>query len=171
MIGAEYARTMAAYNKWRHDGLYGAADTLEDGGRRTDLRAFFGSIHGTLNHTLWGHRMWMSRFAGSAKPRQPNFAGSAEEGANWPYLKNARAKIDHSIIDWTESLDDALLARDLSWFSRALQVDVFKPMWMLVTHFFNNQIHYRGQVHAMLTSVGAKPDDTDLFIMPDSYLS
>ena len=60
---------------------------------------------------------------------------------------------------------------DLSWFSGALQADVSKPMWMLVSHFFNHQTHHRGQVHAMLTSAGAKPDDTDLFIMPDPYLS
>ena len=42
---------------------------------------------------------------------------------------------------------------------------------MLVSHFFNHQTHHQGQVHAKLTSAGAKPDDTDLFIMPDPYLS
>ena len=68
MIRAEYARTMAAYNKWQNDSLYGAADTMDDGARKLDRGAFFGSIHGTLNHILWGDRMWMSRFAGSAKP-------------------------------------------------------------------------------------------------------
>ena len=40
-----------------------------------------------------------------------------------------------------------------------------KPVWMLVTHIFNHQTHHRGQVHAMLTAAGAKPDDTDLFLL------
>ena len=79
MIRAEYARTMAAYNKWQNDSLYGAADTMEDGARKLDRGAFFGSIHGTLNHILWDDRMWMRRFAGSATPTQPSFAGSVEE--------------------------------------------------------------------------------------------
>lgn len=171
MIGAKHARTMAAYNKWQNDSLYGAAEALDDSTRRADRGAFFGSIHGTLNHILWGDRMWMSRFSGSAKPTQPNFAGSVEEGGDWPDLKSARTEMDQAIINWAAGLDDERLAGDLSWFSGALQADVSKPMWMLVTHFFNHQTHHRGQVHAMLTAAGAKPDDTDLFIMPDSYLS
>jgi uncharacterized damage-inducible protein DinB len=32
---------------------------------------------------------------------------------------------------------------------------------------FNHQTHHRGQAHAMLTSAGAVPDDTDLFLLPD----
>jgi len=171
MIRAEYARTMAAYNKWQNDSLYGAADTMDDGARKLDRGAFFGSIHGTLNHILWGDRMWMSRFAGSATPTQPSFAGSVEECGEWSDLKSAREQMDQAINDWATGLDDERLAGDLSWFSGALQADVSKPMWMLVSHFFNHQTHHRGQVHAMLTSAGAKPDDTDLFMMPDPHLS
>ena len=40
-----------------------------------------------------------------------------------------------------------------------------KPVWVLVTHIFNHQTHHRGQAHAMLTAAGAKPDDTDLFLL------
>ena len=79
--------------------------------------------------------------------------------------------MDQAINDWATGLDDERLTGDLSWFSGALQADVSKPMWMLVSHFFNHQTHHRGQVHAMLTSAGPKPEDTDLFIMPDPYLS
>jgi uncharacterized damage-inducible protein DinB len=34
-------------------------------------------------------------------------------------------------------------------------------------HFFNHQTHHRGQVHAILTAAGAKPGDTDLFLIDD----
>ena len=84
--------------------------------------------------------------------------------------QSARAQMDQAINDWATGLDDEPLAGALSWFSGALQADVSKPMWMLVSHFFNHQTHHWGQVHAMLTSAEAKPDDTDLFIMPDPYL-
>jgi uncharacterized damage-inducible protein DinB len=43
--------------------------------------------------------------------------------------------------------------------------DVTRPNWLLVTHFFNHQTHHRGQVHALITSAGGKPDDTDLIFM------
>jgi uncharacterized damage-inducible protein DinB len=31
---------------------------------------------------------------------------------------------------------------------------------------FNHQTHHRGQVHAMLTTAGARPGDTDLMLLP-----
>ena len=73
MIGTQHAKTMAAYNKWQNTSLYTAAETLDDAARQLDRGSFFNSIHGTLNHILWGDRMWMSRFAGTPKPAQPDF--------------------------------------------------------------------------------------------------
>lgn len=169
MIGAEHARTMANYNKWQNRSLYAAAETLDDAARRLDRGSFFASIHGTLSHLLWGDRMWMSRFAGTPKPNQPDFAGSVQEGGDWPELAAARRDMDQAIVDWAAGIDDDWLAGDLSWFSGALQADVSKPKWFCVTHFFNHQTHHRGQTHAMLTAAGAKPEDTDLFVMPPEY--
>ena len=63
----------------------------------------------------------------------------------------------------------AALADDFTWYSGILRRELSKPYWMLVTHFFNHQTHHRGQVHAMLTSAGATPDDTDLPLMPDEW--
>ena len=171
MIRADYARTMAAYNKWQNDSLYAAAGTLDDAARKQDRGAFFGSIHATLNHLLWGNRMWMSRFTDSPKPAQPNIPASVDEGGEWAALVEQRLEIDEKIIDWAAGLTDEVLAGDLSWFSGAIQADVTEPLGLLVTHFFNHQTHHRGQVHSMLTAAGAKPDDTDLFIMPERYLS
>jgi uncharacterized damage-inducible protein DinB len=45
------------------------------------------------------------------------------------------------------------------------QTERSMPRWVLVTHMFNHQTHHRGQVHAMLTQAGGKPDDTDLMLM------
>jgi uncharacterized damage-inducible protein DinB len=41
------------------------------------------------------------------------------------------------------------------------------PLWWAVDHFFNHQTHHRGQVHAMITAAGGKPDDTDIVFMPN----
>jgi uncharacterized damage-inducible protein DinB len=63
MITSAYVRTMAAYNAEMNRRLYAAASRLTDETRRQQRGAFWGSIHGTLNHLLWGDTMWMSRFA------------------------------------------------------------------------------------------------------------
>src|SRR5215831_5284158 len=61
MITPAYVRTMAAYNTEMNRRLYGAAAQLSDAERRQPRGAFWGSIHGTLNHLLWGDQQWMSR--------------------------------------------------------------------------------------------------------------
>src|SRR5260370_23283185 len=64
MITPEYCQLMARYNRWMNERLYGLCAAMADGERKRDRGAFFGSIHGTLNHLLWGDRMWLGRFAG-----------------------------------------------------------------------------------------------------------
>ena len=58
MIDPDYLRTMAAYNRWQNRSLYAAAGELSDEERRRDLGAFFGSIHATLSHLLYGDKAW-----------------------------------------------------------------------------------------------------------------
>jgi uncharacterized damage-inducible protein DinB len=152
---------MAAYNSEMNRRLYAAADRLTDAQRRADGGAFFGSIHGTLSHLLWGDGTWMHRFDGWPKPHGGIPTSPAVE-PDWGALKARRTVMDAGIEAWAARLDPAWLLRDLSWFSPAAGRDMTRPAWLLVTHFFNHQTHHRGQVHALLTAYGAKTGDTDL---------
>jgi len=164
MITPEYVHLMARYNSWQNGSLYGAADALSDAERREDRGAFFGSIHGTLSHVLWGDRMWMNRFAGTERPTE-TIATSPAMVAEWETLKAARAEFDKVIEDWAATVDRDWLGRELTWFSGAVNREITKPAPFLVMHFFNHQTHHRGQVHAMLTAAGARLGDTDLFLI------
>lgn len=167
MIGSGYTRLMARYNRWQNASLYTAADELSDADRRQDRGAFFRSIHETLSHILWADQIWLSRFGVCEKP-EAGISGSTGFYPDWAQMKTARREMDEIIIGWADTLDEARLAGDLTWFSGAAQAEVCRPVWSLVTHIFNHQIHHRGQVHAMLTAAGAKPDDTDIFLMPET---
>ncbi len=162
MITPDYVRAMASYNRWQNENLYGAADQLGDQQRKQQRGAFFGSIHATLNHLLWGDQMWMSRFAGTPPPKGKRPADSTAERETWAELKEARAAFDATIIDWAGCIDQPWLSGDLTWFSGAAGREVTRPRALLITHFFNHQTHHRGQVHCMLTQCGVKPGDTDL---------
>ena len=52
MSPAEWARTLADYNRWMNERLYALCAGLSDAERKRDRGAFFRSIHGTLNHIL-----------------------------------------------------------------------------------------------------------------------
>ncbi|MDE2365168.1 MAG: damage-inducible protein DinB [Hyphomicrobiales bacterium] len=164
MIDPGFARTMARYNRWQNESLYGAAGALSDDERRRDRGAFFKSIHATLCHIYWADNMWMSRFSDVAKP-EVSIPGSTTFVEKWDDLTEKRAAFDARIVAWADGLDAAALSGDLRWFSRAAQRDVVQPRWVAVAHFFNHQTHHRGQVHAMLTAAGSKPADTDFVMM------
>ena len=166
IVSPSYFSMMARYNLWQNQSLLGAADMLGDGARRADRGAFFGSIMGTLSHLLWADTIWMSRFDGWDAPAV-GIPGSAAAYTDWDGYKRGRGTADKRILGWADRLEDETLAGELSWHSGALGKDVTRPFAMCIAHFFNHQTHHRGQVHAMLTAAGARPGDTDLFVMPE----
>ena len=164
MITPAYIRTMAEYSAEMNRRLYGAAARLSDAERRAPRGAFWGSIHGTFSHILWGDRQWMSRFDDWPKPATP-IKQSAQMIEDFGELHTAREQADAAISRWAQKIDDAWLAGDLTWFSGAANREVRAPLQLLVTHFFNHQTHHRGQAHAMLTAAGQATGDTDLFLL------
>ena len=166
MITVGYVRAMADYNQWQNENLYGAADRLTDAQRREPRGAFFGSTHATLNHLLWADQIWMSRFAGTPRPRAPGIPESVGMIESWDDLKRERAAFDRAILDWAGRVDQGRLEGDLTWFSGATGRQLSKPKWLLITHMFSHQTHHRGQVHCLLTQCGVKPGGTDLAFRP-----
>jgi len=170
MPSADYARTMAGYNLWQNGNLIEAADRLSDEDRKLDRGAFFGSIQQTFSHILWGDQSWISRFTGTEGPGG-SIPDSVHHLADWQAFKVERARFDGVIRAWALSVDPDWFDGDLTWYSGALGRNVSKPKKMLTIQLFNHQTHHRGQIHAMLTAAGAKPDDTDVPFMPDRFLA
>jgi uncharacterized damage-inducible protein DinB len=164
MIAASYVRTMAAYNEEMNRRLYAAAARLPDEERRRDRGAFWRSLHGTLNHLLYGDIAWMSRFAGWQPPRV-SLKQSDTLYADFTALHAARVEADGRIDAWAAGVTDAWLAEKLHWFSNSAQRELTSPRALLVTHLFNHQTHHRGQAHAILTAAGQETGDTDLFLL------
>ncbi|HEY8125056.1 MAG TPA: DinB family protein [Methylocystis sp.] len=164
MASSTFVQTMARYNRWQNASLYAAADSLSEEERRKDRGAFFKSIHATFSHLLWADHMWLSRFSDAPRPSTP-LSESASYRDDWDSLKQDRTACDERLILWADGVTDDWLAGDLIWRSGLMQSDMIKPKWFVVSHVFNHQTHHRGQIHAMLTAAGAKPQDTDLILM------
>ena len=101
MIDRAYVQRMARYNRWQNENLYGVADLLSDDERRRERGAFFGSIHKTLSHLLWGDQIWMSRFTDTPKPKA-GIPGSVSLFPGWAELTTERAAFDQTMIDWAD---------------------------------------------------------------------
>src|SRR5688500_3091027 len=97
----EQARVSANYNAWMNEQLYAVCATLSDEDRKRDRRAFFRSIHGTLNHLLLADLVWMGRFDGNAFTAK---SLDQELCASFDDLRLRRVELDERIRRWTHGL-------------------------------------------------------------------
>ena len=153
-----HCRMMARYNRLANRRLYEACATLSDEERKTDRRAFFRSIHGTLNHIMVGDRVWMARFEGGSAPLGGLDAILYED---FDELRAARDTEDARIDAYAAAITQAELDADFASVSSA-GVRFVDPLNQLVTHMFNHQTHHRGQVHHMLSDAGLDPPSLDM---------
>ncbi len=151
-------RSFAGYNRWANTRLYEFASHLSPDDYKADRGAFFGSVHGTLNHLLVADRIWMRRFTG---------VGDAPTGLDtilfhaFAELAAARAAEDDRIAHFIEGLDEGALARELSYVNSSGNAFT-QRLASLLDHFFNHQTHHRGQVHALLTGLVGQAPELDL---------
>jgi uncharacterized damage-inducible protein DinB len=153
-VWAQYA----LYNRLANETLYTACAALSDEERRRDLGAFFGSVHGTLNHLLLGDRIWMTRFEGGAHPSTDLDAILFEDFAT---LRRERAAMDRRIEAFFAALPAGFLERSLRYVNNA-GLDTTDPASVILPHFFNHQTHHRAQVHTLLSQLGRDPPVLDL---------
>ncbi|MDZ7790868.1 MAG: DinB family protein [Xanthomonadales bacterium] len=164
-------RGFAKYNREFNLVLYGKVAELEDDERMRDMGAFFGSIHGTLNHILLADRIWLGRFA-KAFPGMSSLSVaevihefsslSQEVCSDFDGLLGERKATDRVITDWAEELTDELLAQSMRYNNSTGQVREH-PVWVAAAHMFNHQTHHRGQVTTLLSQLGYDPGVTDYF--------
>jgi uncharacterized damage-inducible protein DinB len=165
----DQVRAFARYNVEFNNRLFDQIAGLGDDDRKKDMGAFFGSIHGTLNHILLADRVWLARFA-SAFPSLSSLHGAAlvhefsslrqELCADFAELRAQRASTDRVIVEWAEELTDELLARTMRYSNSQGHLREH-PVWVAVAHLFNHQTHHRGQITNLLHQCGLDPGVTD----------
>lgn len=161
----EHFKRLAAYNFWANARLYDAATALTDFERKRDIRGYFQSLHGVLNHLLVADRIWLHRLTGSGvAPARLDEIQFADFNA----LREAREIEDQRLSAYVAGLDPADFESVVEYGNtrgepKALQLKV------ILAHLFNHQTHHRGQATQMLRQLGvAEPPSLDLlyFALP-----
>jgi uncharacterized damage-inducible protein DinB len=163
MQNLEYYVVMADYNQWMNQRLYALCAEIPDETRKTDAGAFFKSIHGTLNHLLYGDRAWMRRFTQRSFDL-PKIGQDLYD--NFDELRHARNEMDGELCAWSRSLSSEWLGELFTFTSAVDGKTRTRPAWLLVTHMFNHQTHHRGQLTTLLSQLGYDPGVTDLPLLP-----
>jgi len=163
LISVEYCRLLARHNRWVNERLYAAAAAMTDEERKRDRGAFFGSLHRTLDHILWGDRTWLGRFVGEPFGVP---AYGAEMHADFAAMGRERADTDMEILDWAGKLTPAWLEGTLTYRRSSDGALCALPAWVAATHLFQHAVHHRGQATTLLKQAGHDIGPTDLPYLP-----
>jgi len=155
----EHFRTFGRFNQWANREIYRAVAGLPEAAyRKVRPAAYFGSIHGTLNHILAIDRLWFGRVADVP-------AGITRLDVilhdTFAALDEARQIEDRRIVELVDGLDEATLAGERKYKDTKGNPGSMPIRYMLAT-VFNHQTHHRGQVHALLKEAGVEPPALDL---------
>lgn len=167
----EHFQMLSEYNTLANKRLFERCYELSDTERKKDRKAFFRSIHGTLNHIMIGDRIWLSRFQGETVP-----STGLDEILydDFDELRDERQSMDQRLTDFIEDLEPEFLDQEITYINNeGHQYD--DPVHLLVPHLFNHQTHHRGQVHDMICRTDLDPPVLDMHRVikpePDEYLS
>jgi len=153
--------TAAEYNAWANARVYNALRDLGDAARKEDRRAFFGSIHNTMNHILLADLIYRERLEG-----KPTTFTRLDEVLHdgFAELEAAHRANDAWYIGFCRALDPARLEGILSFRAVGMDSEEFfsLPLRLCLTNLFQHQIHHRGQVHHMISHAGAPPPPLDV---------
>jgi len=156
---------MAAYNTWANARLYDAATALTDFERKRDVKAYFTSLHGTLNHLLTADRIWLKRLTGEGEAPTKLDTVLFE---SFSELREAREVEDKRFMDYAATVQPEELETILEYVNTRGEAKSL-PLGVVLTHVFNHQTHHRGQATHILRQLGvAEPPSLDLlyFALP-----
>lgn len=155
---AAYFKTFAAYNRWANTRIYAAVAELPAAEFARPRPVFFGSIMATLNHILVGDLLWLARIE---KTESPAYSLDQILYEGFDRLRVARLEMDERIVAFAVALTDRKIAADLTY-KNTSGGEFTMPLNHVLGHVFNHQTHHRGQVHDMLSQLGAPPPALDL---------
>ncbi len=161
----DHFRRFAAYNAWANARLYDAATALKDTERKKDVKGYFRSLHGTLNHLLVADRIWLHRLTGEGEAPSRLDATLYE---NFGELRDAREAEDRRLVSYVGSLELEDFARTVHYANTRGEAKQL-PLGVILSHLFNHQTHHRGQASHILRQLGvAEPPALDLlyFALP-----
>ncbi len=133
----EHLRRMARYNRWANERLYAACAKLPAAEYLKPRPAFFGSIHGTLNHLLVGDRIWLARIEGQPNPK---LRLDDQPCATRDALETERAAVDERMIRLVDGYrDDAEIGRPVRYRMITRPDEVEMSLHLCWLNLFNHE--------------------------------
>jgi len=146
---AREAQRHLRYSAWASRRVLDAVIALPEEQRGRDLGSSHKGLLGTLDHILFGDRVWIARILDT-----PIEASGEPIELEWPAVQKRWS-------DWASSVTDDDLARAVSYKDSRGATHQSAAV-EIVMHVVNHATLHRGQVMSMLRQLGIAPPQTDL---------
>ena len=149
---------LANFNTWANTKIFSSCKELNDTEYKKDRKAFFSSIHGTLNHLLVVDRAFIAHIEGTSHGLKSLDQILYE---NLFQLEKARIEEDKRLVDLVNNLSEESIHKEITYQGFETGKQTFTINLILIT-LFNHQTHHRGQIHNMLSQADIKPPQIDI---------
>lgn len=150
-------RRLYAFNAWATNRVFEALALVPKADYKRDLKASFGSLHGTMIHLVAAEKIWLSRLAG--KPESALMTG--RESPSLESLKSVWEEVAARTARFLSRLDDEGLGKNLEYVTTEGK-KFTNGVQQILEHIVNHSSYHRGQIAAMMRQVGAEPVNTDM---------
>ncbi len=165
-MNKEYFSTLYDYNYWTNERILRAAEKVSDADFIAPTSHSYGSLRGTLVHTLSAEWIWLSRWRGVSPTvalREDDFPTRASIRERW-------REEEQKMRAFVASLGESDLTRVVNY-SNIKGKAFARPFWQMLAHVVNHGTQHRSEAAAMLTEFGHSPGDLDFVVFLDERQS
>jgi uncharacterized damage-inducible protein DinB len=150
-------RKLFAYNAWATNRMFEALARIPARDYKRDLKASYGSLHGTATHMVGAEKIWLSRLV-----KKPEAALMTEQDApSLQSLKTTWEDVAARTARFVSRLDDKALGGSLEYVPTEGK-KFTNEVQQILQHLVNHSSYHRGQIASMMRQIGAEPAHTDL---------
>ncbi len=157
---------LAKYNKQTNKALFQILEKMPAEQITRDLKGFFKSILGTLNHLTMADINYTRRIAGAIKELSPIATSLPSLQVKPPTdivwktlaeLKAIRTDVDEKIARMVELIPEKVYTTKITYKNYKGE-DQTKLAWHVLLHVFNHQTHHRGSISVLLDQLSIEND-------------
>ena len=155
----EYFKTLYDYNYWANAKILDTTEQITDEQLFAPTHDSYGSLHGTLVHTMSAEWVWRTRWLGTS-PKAPL------RNEDFPSLAAIRSRWneeEQQMRTFLASLSEENVRRVVQYTNMQGQA-YSAPLWQLMMHLVNHGTQHRSEAATILTDLGHSPGDIDMLV-------
>jgi uncharacterized damage-inducible protein DinB len=151
--------TLYKYNAWTNARILSATSNVDQEQFLASTPYSYGSLRGTLVHTLLAEWIWRRRWEGHS----PTEWLMPEDFPTFESLQGYWKTEENNVMTFVENVNEDILCSTIHYHTMGGK-PYQNTLWHLMVHLVNHGTQHRSEAAAMLTDFGHSPGDIDMIV-------